>query len=319
MGKSKLPIFMVYSKNQIKSDEMIKSEISKRFDSFTDVEFNATDDTDVMEKEIRTKSLISPNKVIHFKYTLKDLSRKVSVAGKRKKKKVTLEEFIVSLFKEAGDNILIFLYPDSMDKRKSLQKFVADSGTIIEVKEPTEKDIRSFINTYVKSKNASIKPDAIDYIFSSVTNDLLVIRLELDKLLLLTDKITLKDAMDIVIPSSEIVIFDIIDAIGRRNRKKAFELINRFMQTNDNIFVLVSLFQRSFRIMFYTLTNGKSLENHFHLNKFVIEKYVKSSKLFSERKIVKNLIYLLQLECDLKSGASSKNAVYDMILTLTKG
>lgn len=316
-------VYMIISKDDYKKEGMVNVIIADCFNSdYSLYSLGLTESISDIENTFTVKSLVNNNRVIFINYSVKQLSKKF-VIKKPRKKTVTYEDILIELLSNVGNNLLVFLFPDTSDKRKSLQKFVMDKFNFIEIPEPKDEDILSFIKQYAKENGYKISDAVVKYIFDNVAKDIGIIKCEMDKLFLYIDSIgkdnvSIDELKNVIVDSADVAVFDVIDSIAKKDKKKTFSLLDGYMSNNNNVFSLIALLQRSFRMLYYANTLGKSFADRLHINPFIAKKYSDRVRLFSEKELGKKLMFLLSYECELKSGLNPENAVYDIILELLK-
>lgn len=318
-----LPVFMIVSKDDYEKEVFVGKIVSEHFgDDYCVDNLTLEEDFSYIENVFNVRSLVNANKVIFINYSVKALSKKFTVT-KPRKKSFTYEEKLVDLLSNLSDGVLVFLFPDVSDKRKALQKFVSEKFNYVEISEPNDESFKTFILAYSKENGVRLDSAVVKYLMDNVAKDMSLVKGELDKVFLLADclgtsKLSLPDVKDVVVISSEVVVFDIIDAIAKKDAKTTFSLVDSYMAENSNIFSLIALLQRSFRLLYYAIVYKQSFGEKLHMNAFVAKKYVDRVKLFREREVVKKMMFLLECECELKSGWNPDNAVYEIVLELLK-
>lgn len=210
-----------------------------------------------------------------------------------------------------ASTILAFSYKGKkLDKRtksaKLLSKFVHfDSAKLYDNQVP------GWTETYLKEKGYTINQKALALISESLGNDLGKIANELDKMLLNLEgtevkNISAKEIEENIGISKDYNIFELQDAIGKRNFAKAIAIVEYFSQSknaNGNLVVvlpqLYSFFSKLYKIHYLRDRSKENVSRQLGINPFFFNDYINYFKNFSSSK-VENIFTVLS-EFDLKS------------------
>ena len=135
-----------------------------------------------------------------------------------------------------------------VDGRKTAYvKAIRDAGILFESKKLYEKELPTFIESYLKARNASIDPKSTQMIADAIGADLSRLTGELDKVLLgLSDndkRVTPQVVEDRIGVSKDFNAFELRDAIVNRNVLKANQIIKYFDENpkSGGLFALLPL------------------------------------------------------------------------------
>lgn len=229
-----------------------------------------------------------------------------------------LEPYVAS---PVASTILVFTYKGKkLDKRtktaKALEKFVLfDSAKLYDNQVP------GWIEDYLKNKGYTINQKALALVAESLGNDLSKVANELDKMLLNLEggevkSITPKEIEDNIGISKDYNIFELQDAIGKRNFVKAIEIVDYFAQSknqNGNLVVvlpqLYSFFGKLYKIHYLRDKSKENVSKQLGINPFFFNDYLNYFKNFSSLKI-ENIFTILS-EFDLKSKGVNSSGTAD--------
>ncbi len=117
-------------------------------------------------------------------------------------------------------------------RRREYVKTIQQTGVLFESKKLRERDLPSFIERYLKAKNATIEPKAIQMIADSIGADLSRLTGEMDKVLLSLSeqdrRVTPQVVEDQIGVSKDFNAFELRDAIVNRNIFKANQIVKYF-------------------------------------------------------------------------------------------
>ena len=208
----------IVKKNKFNLDEVIKFDLSER---------NISE----VITELDTYSLFGDRKIV-FAYDAIFLSPdKTDIEH-------DIESFTKYINNPKEDSILI-LACRKLDGKKNIAKLVREKFKVV------ESDIN--FNEYVKDKTKGYKfaSSDISYFLSCMNEDIDRINNELDKLMMLKDEekeITKNDIDLIVIKKIDDNIFDLIEAIIKKDKKRSLTIYNDIVNYGEEVFkIMISL------------------------------------------------------------------------------
>lgn len=219
--------------------------------------------------------------------------------------------------------ILVFCFKyKTIDKRSAIAKALQKNTVFLETRKMYDNQIPDWISNYLKEKNYSISPKASFLLSEFLGSDLSKITNEINKLLisLPTGKeITPEMIQDNIGISKEFNVFELQDALAKKDILKANRIINHFAaneKENPSQLVLASLFGYYSKILKYQFLTDKSkfaAAQALGVNPFFVDGYAKAAANYTSLKL-KNIFSYLK-ECDLKSkGVDNSNIPYGELL-----
>lgn len=205
--------------------------------------------------------------------------------------------------KNPSDNILIIV-TNKLNNRLKITNLVTEYFKLIKIKEIS-------YDNFVKENIKGYKMDSltIKYFLNKVGKDYNMILQELIKLKnykLDTKVITNSDIDLITNQNIEASIFDLIDAIIKKDKVKSYELYNHFINNGTEVFQILILLSNQIRLI-YNVKVLSHLSDFEISNKLGVKEYpvkLARSKGFSYKKgELLNLLYDLSIiDEDIKSG-----------------
>lgn len=205
--------------------------------------------------------------------------------------------------KNPSDNILIFI-TKKVNNRLKLTSEILNYFTLIKIKE-----ISPF--AFLKENIQGYKMDSslISYFLNKVGTDFHNIFQEIEKLKIykIKTKEILKEDIDLITNSNiEANIFDLIEAIIKKDKKKSYQLYNHFISNGPEIFQILILLASQIRLIY----NVKTLANFddFSISQILeVKEYpVKLARSRGYSYSKQELLHLLQelslMDEDIKSG-----------------
>lgn len=243
---------------------------------------------------------------------------------------------IEGLGKEEADNLLISYLKNplpstilvfahkhkTLDGRKALGKELEKHAVFVKSSKISEYKISPYIEAYIKEKNFSIEPKALQVLAESIGSNLEVLTNEIDKMLINFSEpvtITVDHIQKYIGISKEYNIFELTNALSFRNVVKANSIIHYFSQnpkSNPLIPMITVLYNHFNRILL--VYGNKSLPDNqlagiLKVNPYFVKEYLTAAKNYSLGKVIDIIAYLK--EADLRSkGVDSNNLEHSQIL-----
>lgn len=272
--------------------------------------------------------MMSDYKVVIVKeaQNLKELNKNASSdedSGNKTEANNASAQFLNYINHPQKSTILVFCFKyKTIDKRSAIAKALQKNAVFLETKKMYDNQIPDWISNYVKEKNYSISPKASFLLSEFLGSDLSKITNEINKLLigLPTGKeITPEMIQDNIGISKEFNVFELQDALAKKDIVKANRIINHFAaneKENPSQLVLASLYGYYSKILKYQFLTDKSkfgAAQALGVNPFFVDGYSKAAANYTSLKL-KNIFSYLK-ECDLKSkGVDNSNIPYGELL-----
>ena len=203
--------------------------------------------------------------------------------------------------------VLCYKYK-KIDKRKVFAKTIAKTGVLFESPKLYENKIPDWINTQLQQKELSIRPKAALMLTEFLGTDLGKIANEIEKLAINLPKGTeITDALieENIGISKDYNVFELQNALGKKNILKANQIINYFaanQKDNPMIKVVGVLYMFFSKLLIFHYLKDKSqnsIASALSVNPFFVRDYQTAAQNYSVKKLV-NIVSLLR-EYDLKS------------------
>ena len=210
-----------------------------------------------------------------------------------------------------SDNILILVTPKINNVLK-IVKLISKYFKIIKIS-----DIN--LESFIKDNLEDYKMDMVTltYFLSKVGHDLNNVQMELNKLKMykLDDKVIKKEDIDLITRETiENTIFDLIDAIIKKDKKKSYNLYNHFIETGTEIFQILVILSNQIRLIYNVKVLANLSDTRISEILGVKEYPVKLARgkglNYSKKELLKLLYKLSILDIDIKSGKQLPNICF---------
>ncbi|MEM7114464.1 MAG: DNA polymerase III subunit delta [Chloroflexota bacterium] len=232
---------------------------------------------------------------------------------KNKPDKAVVKELTAYLPEMPNTARLVFLESDSLRDNHALVKLAntADNGYVKRFSRPEGAGLDRWIRQKVESENGRIAPQAVHLLATNVGNNLTTLNNELEKLLLYKGTEAMIEAADVTLLSpyaAESTIFDLVDALGNRNAKKASLLLQEKINGGTDPFYLFSMFVRQFRLLIQArelMDEGlrpPAISKRMKQHSFVVGKLYQQARGFHLKQLEQIYRHLLEIDVGVKTG-----------------
>lgn len=212
------------------------------------------------------------------------------------------------------------------DKRNGiqhyLQKWAASMGGKVYVRESILPHMPGWIIQRARKMGGEIEPRAANRMSSLVGSDVYLAEHEIVKLLTYVNyerPVTEADVVELTALQQDGFIFDFVDALGDRDRKKAVNEFHRLLADSDvqNIFGMIV---RQFRLLVQSREiidqrgGEREIASKLGVPGFVGEKLAHQAKQFSQAQLDAIFHRLLEIDSRLKTGQMSIDLSIDLLI-----
>lgn len=234
-----------------------------------------------------------------------------------KKSSSTSNALTAYLQQPQTSTILVFCYKyKTLDKRSTIYKSLQKNHIFLETKKLYDNKIPEWITEFVQDHKFKISPKASYLLAESLGNDLSKIAKEIEKLFINLkegEEITLELVQDNIGISKEFNVFELQDALAKKDILKANRIINYFSANEKEhpaVMTLSSLYGYFTKVLLYHFAPDKSkfvVAQVLGVNPFFVDGYVNAAKNYNTAKLKSIFSYLK--EYDLKTKGVDNNGV----------
>lgn len=226
----------------------------------------------------------------------------------------TIENLVSYAENPQPSTVLVICYKyKKLDARKKLSKAIKKNGVLFESKKLYENQVPDWIRRVLAGKGYTITEKAAQMLTEFLGNDLGKVNNELEKLQLILapgEQITPQIIEENIGISKDFNNFELQNAIGSRNIKKAFTIVQYFGHNQKNhplVMTVALLFSFFSKLMkFHALENRANAARELGVNPYFIKDYETAARNYSMKKI--SVIISVIREIDMKSkGVGAAN------------
>ncbi len=222
---------------------------------------------------------------------------------------------------------LVFLENKALSKGHPVLKYAGklskDQAYVREFEPLKKHEIGGWIQKRVKNKGGTIHPAAVAQLEAFLGNDLRLLDQEIEKLLTYTGgrAISETDVRLMVSSVREANIFEMVDAVAARDRRRALGLLHELLDDGQAPLYLLTMIVRQFRILMQLrelAAQGQGPEGiraRLGLHPFVVEKGLRQVRNFSLAQLDAIYDRLLETDAAIKTGRSDPVLALDLLVT----
>ena len=211
--------------------------------------------------------------------------------------------------------IILFYEENKIQEKDKLFQFLRKYGEYQEIQPLEGEKLKGWAKKEFEKHETEIESPALERLINFAGNDLWRLSKEIEKLITYKKKeiIRIKDIELLVKPKIETAIFETIDAIAARDKKRALNLIHQHLEKGDSPAYLLSMINFQFRnlLMIKSNKSGERLGMH----PFVVQKTLSQAKRFSLEELKKIYQKIFQADLNIKTGKIEAETALDLLIT----
>ncbi len=298
--------------------EFLKGKINfdtdfKIFDGSGDI------DEEEFNNYVSTPSLFSSKKVVVVKYADK-------VSTRLQKKIIDL----ISASHNRSANIIFIITASKQKFNPELVDLVRKKGTARQLKVPAGGNLKNWLEERSKSDGIVFTERAASLLVENVNLNLNLLKKEYEKLYDYvsseTKKVIDEDEIRFLVSRNySLKIFDLVDYLGRRDKKGSLKALRSILEERQNLIGLITLIHRMFKCFLYIKSgNSKSsvtsyIEDNMKIPSYyiskLVNKYIKLSSNYEQSEIVKVFEILNRYDIKIRTSATENRHLVTRLIS----
>lgn len=325
--ESLAPCYLYISSSDSMLDDRLNSIedfLKGKINIDTDFEvFNGAEEIDEegFNNYISTPSLFSSKKIAVIKHI-----EKVSISLRKK----IME--LISINNKQSPDIVFILTSAKQKLNPELMDLVKKTGTVKQLRAPGGSELKSWLSERSRSDGVSFTDSAASLLIENVNLDLNLLKKEYEKLYNYigseTKKVINEDAVRFLVSRVySMKIFDLVDCLGRRDKKGSLEALKPLLDEKQSMIGLVTLVHRMFKCFLYIKSaSGRSSVTDYIKSSMkvppyfvskLVSKYIKWSSNYTKAEIIKVFKLLNDYDIRFRSNAGQDdNLVKRLVLEI---
>ncbi len=240
-------------------------------------------------------------------------------------KKELSEKIVKYLDSVPETTVLVFWEEGTLDKRGALFSKLNKISKFQEFNLLLGADLTKWIREEVKRLGGEISPLAAELLASYVGSDLWQMDQEIKKLVNFDPEVTAENIEKLVNANLSSNIFNMVDALGQKNSKKALKIMHELLETGENEMYLLTMITRQIRNILLVKDclsedfSRYAISKILKLHPFVVQKAIVQAANFSFEELKNIYEKLLETDIAIKTGRLEPILALDLlVVNLTK-
>jgi len=212
----------------------------------------------------------------------------------------------------SSDNLLLLVEQSKLLKKDKFLSFMEKNGKVQDFELLTGVKLKNWVKKRVEEKGGEINEIVLDKLIEHVGSDLWRMENEIMKLINYSKNISEKNIDLLVHPNHETNIFDTIDAIAVKNKKKAMNLIKNHIEKGESAIYILAMIASQIRNILSVKSGGTG---QLGMHPFVFRKTTSQAKNFSLDELKKIYARITQLDSEIKVGKIDQSIALDVLIS----
>lgn len=261
---------------------------------------------------------------------LNNKTQQVSMFGEKKlivlTNVFTNQDFKEKFFKNSKPLLesedIIVVYEENIPRKDKFFEFLKTKTKSQESKQLGGENLRNWLRQEISNYQAKVSPEAETLLIDMVGSDLWQLSNEIKKLANFKDgKIIEKEDIELLVkPAIETDIFDTIDAIALKDKKRAISLLHKHLEKGESPLYLLSMINFQFRNLLIVKDLIEKNKPYYSISKisklhpFVVKKTYQQAKNFSFQGLKKIYQRIFEVDLSIKTGKVEPETALDLLI-----
>lgn len=231
--------------------------------------------------------------------------------------------YMESVIESLPDTTVLIFAETAIDKRNRLYKMVAGCGTIAVFDTPDERTLLRWVKSLFTGEGLTVDDPAVYKLVESVGTNMWQLVNEAEKLksyCLETGVVTVDAVETLCVNQIEGKIFDMMEALSRRDRLRTMQLYDDLLQLREPAMRILFLITRQFVLLLKTKlaveqghTKGQ-LASLLKLPPFVVKKYISQCDGYTYSQLLERVNWCQETDTEIKSGILKDNLAVELLI-----
>ena len=251
------------------------------------------------------------------------------VPRKGKEVSVTQKEFLAALAdylpRLPDTTRLVFVEGKPLPARHPILQLIEREawGYVKRFDAPKARTLPRWIEKRVRKHGGEIEPRAAAHLAAVVDDDLRLLDQEIVKLVTYTnaERAIVREDVDAVVPYAQAaIVFDLVDALGRRDGRTAAQTLHRLLDAGEHPLGLLAMIVRQFRLLIQVneqkaeRATPRDIAQALNLHPFPARKLYNQATHFTAAQLETVYRHLLDTDVAIKSGEIDPEAALDLLV-----
>ena len=284
--------------------------ISSDAEAFDCSEFSAGEvSVDEIIKAANTFPMVSP--------------KRMTLVSAAEKLKDSEQDVLLDSLKTLSSRSILVLHASELDRRKKFYKTMRGTHCAVELNRLKGAALERWAEAFLRQGGYRMPAAGIKKLLALVGSDLQTLASELEKLMLYSGKeknISNSTIDNLVLTSRQHRIFELIDAVGQRDRKGALWSLDNLLGTGEHPLVVVAMMARHCRQMLiakeYLLEgrNAREISSAAQIPPFILDQFLRQARVVDFSSIQEMYVHLADIDRKLKSSAGDGRMLLEHLI-----
>lgn len=234
------------------------------------------------------------------------------------------QDRLIELFDTLPETTVLVFSESDVDKRSRLYKAVGKAGMTVEFSHPDGDMLKKWVLVRFRQHRIKVTGEALELLLERTGNDMTVISSQLDKLIACAGDdgaITGKEVRSLVTEKLETRVFDLVDAVGHRDRRGALARYDELIRMREKPNMILYFLERQFSQLYQTKSLTAARKSSMDIMKaldikysFLVRKYTEQARLFDEARLRQAVEDCVSMEEMSKSGKIDAQLAVELLL-----
>ncbi|MBN1398057.1 MAG: DNA polymerase III subunit delta [Bacteroidetes bacterium] len=235
----------------------------------------------------------------------------------------TAKEIVASYISRPLDSTCMILMSEKPDFRTKPFSDLKKTGQVFAFTPLYDNQIPSWISERCRKIGREIDMDACRLLQAYVGNSLRAIHNELDKLFIYIGerkRVTTEDIADVVGAARGFTVFDLQNAVGKKNIEQALKIVDRMLEAGESSQLMIVMLTRYFNILwklqslFEQHVSDTDAIASIRVSPYYFKDYDAAARLFTKDQIEHSFSALLEADVKLKSTSPNPYHLMEMLV-----
>ena len=233
------------------------------------------------------------------------------------------QEILTGYVQDPSPSTCLILQGEKIDQRKKLSVELKKHGTLVEFKRPYENQLSPFVREEAAQHGKRIEPAAAEFLVYLTGTNLQELSMQLDKVATYVGDrptITLADVKAVVSDTRVDSVFELADALGRKNLERALRNLNTILRDGEEPIRLLGMISRHFRQLWKVRelierkTPQQEVGRQVGINPYFLTGIMEQARNFSREELRNVFGLLLETDLALKSGGGKPALLMERVV-----
>jgi DNA polymerase-3 subunit delta len=233
------------------------------------------------------------------------------------------QEALSAYVRQPADRSVLVLITDNLDRRTTFYTTLKEKTCVVEFPKLKGFELQRWAEDYIRNQGYRISSDSIRKLVDLAGSDLQSLTNETEKLLIYcAGQKTIPDSAvdDAIGASRQHNIFELTDALGRRDRKKALRLLGNLMDSGENAQYITTMLARHFRQIVIAKEllkqgrNSREIGTAAQIPPFLLDVFIRQVRAIDERVAERTYVRLANADFKLKSAGIEERLIFEHLI-----